>query len=483
MKKNRVWLWITLLIVIVSFIWAGKMYKKVKGVMIDEPAPSSQTSLFPSPEDTKYRMDLKLDPISLELSGYSIITSKNTSGTQLKELWFTTYPNVMSDWNSTPAPSSAYYAGFDPGWLKISSVLVNKSPASCTSAGISSRIDLSTAVKMGELLTIEMQWSAKIPRAAYRYGSKDGVILLGHFYPLLNVKDYRGWHISSNTQFGDPFYTQCADYVVRLRVPEAYQIATSGEIASIEAEDNGWQSMIITANRVRDFALAAVLNYQTLAVSVDGVKVIGFFNGKNQILAREVLGRAAAALKYYSCTYGSYSHPQLVLVQGPMKGFQGMEYSGMIFLSEDIFAPEYGEQRRAFLVAHEVAHQWWYDMVGNNQLEEPWLDEGLANWSARQYLKMVEYRSHQNQSKTSDVNLNQGLEDMASKSYYLETAYQGGEAFWNQLEDELGEDKVLKILRCYLARYKFRTATTVDLREIISEESRTPLQSFYERWF
>ena len=73
---------------------------------------------------------------------------------------------------------------------------------------------------MGELLTIEMQWSAKIPRAAYRYGSKDGVILLGHFYPLLNVKDYRGWHISSNTQFGDPFYTQCADYVVRLRVPK-----------------------------------------------------------------------------------------------------------------------------------------------------------------------------------------------------------------------------------------------------------------------
>ena len=113
-----------------------------------------------------------------------------------------------------------------------------------------------------------------------------------------------------------------------------------------------------------------------------------------------------------------------------------MEYSGMIFLSEDIFAPEYGEQRRAFLVAHEVAHQWWYDMVGNNQLEEPWLDEGLANWSARQYLKTVEYRSHQNQSKTS-TQFKSGLEDMASKSCYPETVYQEARPF-NQLKMNSG---------------------------------------------
>lgn len=468
---------------IVSFIWLRGLYGTVKNVIVTKSDPFLQTSVFPAPEGTVYRMDLKIDPISLELLGHSIITTQNTSGNDLEELWLTTYPNAMSDKATTPAPVSAYYAGFDPGWLKVSSVLVNKSAATCADLGISNRVDLPVPVKKGEFLTLEMDWKAKIPRASYRYGSKDGVILLGHFYPILNVRDDKGWHVSSNIQFGDPFYTQSADYIVRLWVPEAYQVATSGKILSIEAEDNGWQTLMISAGKVRDFALAVVYNYQTSSATVDGVKVVGFFNGKYPAVEKQVLERAAAAIKYFSCTYGSYGRPQLVLVQGPMKGFQGMEYSGLIFLAEEVFASDYDEQRRAFLVAHEIAHQWWYDMVGNNQLEEPWLDEGLANWSARQYLKTVEYRSLQGQSKTQGTNLEQGLAEMGSKRNYLNTAYQGGETFWYQLEDELGEEKVLQVLRSYLARYKFRTATTDDLRQIISQESRTSLDSFFERWF
>ncbi|MGE5544784.1 MAG: M1 family aminopeptidase, partial [Bacillota bacterium] len=288
---------------------------------------------------------------------------------------------------------------------------------------------------------------------------------------------------SANTQFGDPFYTQSADYRVRLWVPEAYQVAASGEILSIEAEDNGWQNLLINASKARDFALAVVFNYHEYSVTVDGVRVAGFFNGKHPVTETQVMEQAAAAIKYFSCTYGSYARPQLVLVQGPMKGFRGMEYSGLIFLAEEVFSPDYDEEQRAFLLAHEIAHQWWYDMVGNNQLKEPWLDEGLANWSARQYLKTVEHRSVENRPGKQVINLEQGLTDMGSKSNYLDTAYQGGENFWYQLEEELGEEKVLQVLRSYLANYRFRTATTEDLRQIISRQSRNSLDSFFERWF
>jgi hypothetical protein len=484
LRKSKTWLWITLIVVALgSFLWLRGMYGTARTVITTRPDPTPETKLFPSPEDTAYHMDLKIDPINLEVWGHSVIVSRNCSGSALEEVWLTTYPNALKDKATTPAPQSAYYSGFDPGWLTVSSVLVNQSDASWQDLGISCRIDLPEPIYNGESLTIEMDWKARIPQAAYRYGSKDGVILLGHFYPVLNVLDDSGWHTSANTQFGDPFYTQSADYTVRLWVPEAYQVAASGEILSIEAEDNGWQTMLVKADKARDFALAVMYNYQVSSLTVDGIKLSGFFNGSYPAVENQVMERAAAAVKYFSCTYGSYTRPQLILVQGPMKGFQGMEYSGLIFLAEEVFAPGYDEQRRAFLLAHEIAHQWWYDMVGNNQLEEPWLDEGLANWSARQYLKTVEYRSQQSQSELKEINLQQGLTDMDSKSSYLGTAYQGGENFWYQLEEELGEEKVLQVLRTYLATYRFQTATTEDLRWIISQQSTTPLESFFERWF
>ena len=484
MRQRKTWLWITLTVVALgSFFWLRGMYGTTKSVIATRLDPPLESTLFPSPQNTAYQMDLRLDPINLELTGHSIITTRNTSGLALEELWLTTYPNAMRDQATTPAPASAYYSGFDPGWLTISSVMVNGSAASAHDLGISNRIDLPVPVKEGKPLTIEMEWKAKIPRAAYRYGGKDGVILLGHFYPLLNVRDNNGWHTSANTRFGDPFYTQCADYMVRLWIPEAYQVAASGEILSVEAEDNGWQSLLINARLARDFALAAVYSYQKLSVTVDGIKVEGFFNGKHPVIEKQVMEQAVAVVKYFSCTYGSYARPRLILVQGPMKGFQGMEYSGLVFLADEVFKPEYNEERRSFLVAHEIAHQWWYDMVGNNQLKEPWLDEGLANWSARQYLQTVEYRPREDQPGKPAINLKKGLTDMDSKGNYLDTAYHGGENFWYQLEDELGEEKVLQVLRSYLATYRFQTATTENLRQIISRKSHTSLESFFERWF
>ncbi len=269
--------------------------------------------------------------------------------------------------------------------------------------------------------------------------------------------------------------------MVAIQIPEAYQLATAGEILSIEADDIGWQRIIIKANQVRDFALAATLHYKTTSTNANGIEVEGFFRDNNPETNASVLERAAAALQYYGSAFGSFSDSKFVIVQGPMQGFQGMEYSGMIFLSDEAFQPSYGDERLAFLVAHEVAHQWWYNMVGNDQLNEPWLDEGLASWSARQYLKRVEFDGQDSPGNTT--NLSRSLQEMGSKGHYYDVAYSGGEAFWAQLEQDQGEEKLLSILRRYLSEFKHHTASTDDLRRIIEEECRDPLHSFFELWF
>ena len=360
---------------------------------------------------------------------------------ELTELWLTTYPNVMKDKATTPAPMSAYYSGFDPGWITISSVMINGATAIGDDLGISYRIHPPVPIKKGEDLTLELEWKARIPQAAYRYGSKDGVILLGHFYPVLNVKDDQGWHISANTQFGDPFYTQCADYTVRLRVPEAYQIAASGDILSVEAEDTGWQSLLISAAR-HGFCLAAAYNYKMYYVTADGIKIVGFFNGRHPEVEKVVMEQAVAVVKFYNRTFGSYARSQLFLVQGPMEGFQGMEYSGLVFLAEEVFSPRYNEQRRAFLVAQEIAHQWWYDMVGNNQSQAGLMRIGQR--SARKYSEKVEYRSAQSRSGKTRQLTGSDRKSIPRTVTWI-SCLPGGESFWLAVEEELGEGQVLRV--------------------------------------
>ena len=122
-------------------------------------------------------------------------------------------------------------------------------------------------------------------------------------------------------------------------------------------------------------------------------------------------------------------------------------------------------------------------MVGNDQAKEPWLDEGLANWSAYKYFQDVEKIAPPEDVLKEGVNLGRELRDMYSRQDYYLTAYSGGEAFWFGLEEELGEDEVKGVLRRYLAEYRYKIATSQDLLKIIREEAHRDLESYFRKWF
>ena len=167
-----------------------------------------------------------------------------------------------------------------------------------------------------------------------------------------------------------------------------------------------------------------------------------------------------------------------------MQGFHGMEYSGLIFLQAEMLQSTSQQQRSQFILAHEIAHQWWYGMVGNDQLQEPWLDEGLANWSAYQFLHEMQGQPLPSSAeRTQPMNLNKGLAQMYSKQDYYLTAYRGGEAFWFGLEEQLGYDGAVSVLRHYLDDYRYKIATTQDLRNIIEDEADKDMDEFFKQWF
>jgi aminopeptidase N len=167
-----------------------------------------------------------------------------------------------------------------------------------------------------------------------------------------------------------------------------------------------------------------------------------------------------------------------------MLGFSGMEYSGLVFLRNDLWISQVNQQKNEFLLAHEIAHQWWYGAVGSDQLREPWLDEGLANWSAYKYMQMVKGEPLPfNAQARPAVYLNRELKDFASAQEYYRVAYTGGQSFWFGLEEDMGSERVVNVLRKYYADYRFGLADTSDLEKCIQAEARKDMSYYYKKWF
>jgi aminopeptidase N len=144
-----------------------------------------------------------------------------------------------------------------------------------------------------------------------------------------------------------------------------------------------------------------------------------------------------------------------------MQGFMGMEYDGLIFISDRAMAGSYSPVQRNHLVAHEIAHQWWYAQVGNDQAAEPWLDEGLASWSARLYDRRLGQSG--GSISNSSRQLAWPLTAFKNNDQYMDAVYNGGEWFWLQVEKQAGETKLLRGLKEYLKVSSGQVASTGDM--------------------
>lgn len=482
--KRRFYLWIVIIGAVCAayYIYAGKGI----GETVSAVPPSKETGvyLFPAPGKTVYQMGLYLDINARILYGNTVLNTVNSSGQPLHSLYFTAYPNAFRDLEETPAPRTAYYAGFDEGWLEFEKFKINGEEVEFFQNGVSVEAVLLRDIIPGENIVVEMEWRAKVPKLAYRYGTKDAVYMLGNFYPFLNVFSDEGWHNSCNSAFGEPFCIHCADYIVRLNIPEAYDIVSTGIVTEVFAEDNGRETYIVKAENARDFSLVVMHNYRGLTAKQNKTAVMCYAPSRSIDCAEDILRETVEIIKYYSCVWGSYPYPDFKVVFVPIEGFHGMEYSGLIFLREGFLNPGYNKEHSEFILAHEIAHQWWYGIVGNDQLREPWLDEGLANWSAYKYLEHYKGISPFSYDKLgTSVDLAQKLTDMYSAHEYYRTAYYGGEAFWFGLEEELGEEKVHKVLRRYLADYRFKIANTQGLLAVIRKEANRDMRDYFSKWF
>lgn len=485
MGKNKLVLIAVIIGVICAayFIYSNHNKKVVQEANppVDRP-PVEEEHLFPAPGKTVYQMSLYLDINTRSIYGTTILTTVNTSERILSDLVFTIYPDAFRQADSSPAPAPAYYAGFDAGWIDIDGIMINGKMAEYHKEGVSMQVIVPEPIKKGQDLRVEMKWRTRVPKAAYRFGYSDQVYMLGNFYPVLNVADRGGWLTTYNSAFGDPFCFHSADYLVGLNIPENYGMVSTGAVIERSAEDTGRQDYLIVAENARDFCLGIMYDYNGMYEYYDDLLITVVSPPGHEKQMESVLKQAADIIDYYSKTWGPYPYNEFKIAFVPMKGFHGMEYSGLIFLQDAFLGSTANQQRSEFILAHEIAHQWWYGVVGNDQIREPWLDEGLANWGAYKYLAGVRGKKITPPTEES-VNLARELSDMYSTREYYHTAYTGGESFWFGLEEELGTEKVNRVLQRYYSDYQFRIANSSNLLDTIREEAGRDMEYYFNEWF
>jgi aminopeptidase N len=198
---------------------------------------------------------------------------------------------------------------------------------------------------------------------------------------------------------------------------------------------------------------------------------------------------AAQALRVFSDRYGPYPYTELDLVSTPTLAL-GIEYPGMIAITQDIIAP--GDVYFESTVAHEVAHQWFYGLVGNDQLDDPWLDEALAQWATLQYFTdehgpgaAAGFRASLTGrwERTAGELIPIGLPVAAySGGEYGSIVYGRGPLFFEALRDSMGAGAFDSFLRAYVEANAWGVATPEGLKALAEAECACNLTGLFEEW-
>jgi hypothetical protein len=227
-------------------------------------------------------------------------------------------------------------------------------------------VRLSRTLAAGEQIDVAMPYRLRLPGPVLDRLARSGdAVRLGSFFPVLAWEPGVGWDTDPPTPLlAEASSTPTADFDVRIAGPPGDRLVTTGSPAG------GGR---FTASAVRDFAIAAgrFTTFTSVAHAPTPVRVTAVVERGMDVSAQDVGYRARAALQAISSRYGPYPWPTLNLAVVPALGRVGIEYPTMIFL---------GGEGVVRATTHEVAHQWFYSLVGNDQARDPVLDEGLATY-------------------------------------------------------------------------------------------------------
>ena len=339
-------------------------------------------------------IEASLDTEASELTVSQTLTLKNRTGQAQEAAVLRTWPNAFQSPDTSPAAAEealyegCYPDGFSIGALVMSGARVARAGGESKAVAYRYTDDAKTVLSVPitdgwqaeEWIEITLTYTVQIPHMAYRFGEDSGIWVLGNAFAIPAVWEEGAWRTDEYAPVGDPFLSDCMNWTVSVSVPEGFLCAGSGYPTAETADGRTRYDFVSPA--IRDFALVVSDRFHTAQAEQDGVLVSAYATDASR--ARELLDYGKQALACFSARYGAYPYQSYTLceINFPMGG---MEYPTMAMIAADLL--DAGGESLETVVAHEVAHQWWYAVVGSDPVNQAWQDEALSQFSMLEYLE------------------------------------------------------------------------------------------------
>lgn len=486
-------------ILLAGIMWLRPWSEVQSGAVTNESViPTEQGQAAPKDAAT-YTADMQIDPKAHRVTGTLTVRFVPKDD----HVYFHLYPNTFQKAADLSTDSWERVLGKqrEPGGIQITSVRVNGEDVPVRYQGPTQTLlhvpIASSGMGTAAHSEIEMRFQLQVPYNKGRLSYNDNAMWLGNWLPILAVKESGGWRLDPYSAIGDPFYSETANYHLRVQLADEYQLATSGvESVAVVTQTRPQRQTLyeIDALNVRDLAMVVMDDtyHKVTATVEDTVVHIWSQEGDDPRIVSRLHEAAEGALRYFSEQFGPYPYKEYDVVKtGGF--FGGMEYPGIVFIQEEFF--ERADPIGDAVIAHETAHQWFYGLVGNDEVREAWLDESLSDYATLAYLTDVSRNSanlyikmRRAQSREAEAYAAKGLavwqsvEQFPDWDSYVRLVYaRGGAMLWH-LSQEWGQERVHRILRQFVSQHQYGQAKGQQLVELLSKEAGADATPFIDYW-
>jgi hypothetical protein len=399
-------------------------------------------------------------------------------------------------------PNFQDYGG---GSMTVANATVANQPVEPLTGADTSLIELPLATPLapGKSVDVALDFVTTIPLdpvtsyGMFGYFSDSSSYNLAQWLPLLAGWDpANGWVLDAPNSVGDPVFSNTAMFDITLTAPADITFVTSGSEVSQEPvgslTTHRW-----TAGPMRDFVMSAGTDLQVMSQQVGETTINSWYFTGYEEPAALVLQYAVDSFEVFSETFGAYPYTEMDLVQTRL-GDQaaGVEFPGLMYIGTFHYDP--GSDYLRFTTVHEVAHQWWYGLVGNNQYLHAFIDEGMANESSMIYRQAIDGPEAADQwildylkrpfltmlfGNMGDMVVDQPSADFLTNGPYGRTIYGKGALGFDAIRRAVGDEAFFQGLQDYVAEHRFGIAQPEDLLAALEHASGQDLSELWAHWF
>ncbi len=490
-------------------------------------------------QSVNYKIDVKLNDTTHTLSGNIAIEYKNNSPHVLDRIGIHLYPNAYSHQKTAFARqkiqngNTDFYTASADEYGHIGGLRFTVNDQKADLMAVKNQPDMAWlilphALLPGQSLTIKSPFTVKIPRQFSRLGHVGQSYQISQWYPKPAVYDRTGWHLMPYLDQGE-FYSEFGNYEVSITLPSNYIVAATGLLLNEEEraflmqkdtqtrfaiENEDWatteappssahvKTLRYYAENVHDFSWFADKRFKVLYHPVSlptGQRIETWAFFLHASLWKNTPKYMERALRFLSSEIAEYPYPQMTAVESELKAGSGMEYPMITVIGN--MADEFSLDN---VLAHEIFHNWFYGILGFDERNHPFLDEGLTSFYEKKYMKQYYRPSSElipekwrrwlngySESKLMYLALaGQYLDHFPDQNAehlnfvdYVYAVYEKTAQQFEYLEKASGNIAFQQAMRSFYEKWKFKHPGPQDLQKEMEKHMRTNLNWLFEGFF